>query len=107
MRASLKRMITMGEVDPNHAKFPVDYVKLSLKDISFSFNSKGADDNTPILKNMSIDIPQGSLICVCGPQGHGKSTFLQLIGQVLVPDDGEVFVPPHLRILHGAGGRGP
>ena len=25
-----------------------------------------------------------SLICVCGPQGHGKSTFLQLIGQVLV-----------------------
>ena len=41
-----------------------------------------------------------SVICVCGPRGHGKSTFLQLLGNVLVPDDGEVFVPPHLRILH-------
>lgn len=33
---------------------------------------------------------------------HMHSPFwqVQLFGQILVPDNGHVFVPPHLRVLH-------
>ena len=54
----------------------------------------------PVFTGTNVDIPQGSMICVCGPRGIGKNTFLQLLGQVLVPDEGVIFVPPHLRVLY-------
>merc|ERR1739848_727838 len=30
----------------------------------------------------------------------GKSLLLKLIGGVLIPDAGELLIPPHLRVLH-------
>merc|ERR1719247_1028385 len=89
-----------GDFDMNKIQFPVDYVMIKCVDVSISFKDHGRESTESVYTKLNIDLPQGSLLCVCGPQGHGKSTFLQLIGQVLIPDEGEVFVPPHLRVLH-------
>jgi len=43
-------------------------------------------------------LPQGTLACVVGE--GSKSTLLRLIGEVMVPSKGKLFVPSHLRVLH-------
>jgi len=53
-----------------------------------------------ILDDFNCTIKQGEMVALTGPHGGGKSTVLQLFGQVIVPDTGQIFVPPHLRILH-------
>ena len=104
MRQSVQLAADMGNLEAKtfgkKIAFPVDFVPLKCGNVSFSYTRYGGKETLPVLMNMSAEIPQGAVVCVCGPQGHGKSTFLQLMGQVLIPDTGEVFVPPHLRVLH-------
>ena len=36
--------------------------------------------NTAVLRDISLDIPSGRIVCLVGPSGCGKSTLLRLIG---------------------------
>ena len=47
---------------------------------------------TDALKGVSMEIPGGSLSCIVGPSGHGKSTLLHLIGGLDKPSDGRVYI---------------
>lgn len=44
----------------------------------------------PTLREISLDIPKGSFICVQGPIGGGKSTFMDLLAGLVAPDEGEI-----------------
>jgi putative ABC transport system ATP-binding protein len=44
------------------------------------------------LSNVSLSFAAGSLTLVMGPSGSGKTTLLSILGCLLVPDDGSVFV---------------
>lgn len=57
---------------------------LKLNAISHSY---GAVD---VLKDISLDIPQGQIICLIGPSGCGKSTLLRFLGGLERPSSGEV-----------------
>ena len=52
----------------------------------------GKKVKTNALNGVSINIPRGSLCCVVGPSGHGKSTLLQLIGGLDKPTGGKVLL---------------
>ncbi len=43
-----------------------------------------------ILKDVSIDVPEGGITCVVGPNGAGKSTMLSTISGLLRPRRGEI-----------------
>ncbi|MFD1745431.1 ABC transporter ATP-binding protein [Rhizobium helianthi] len=43
-----------------------------------------------ILRDISLDIPQGQIVCLIGPSGCGKSTLLRFLGGLERPDSGEV-----------------
>jgi putative ABC transport system ATP-binding protein len=47
---------------------------------------------TTALKEISLEIPQGSFTCIVGPSGHGKSTLMHLIGGLDRPSDGKVYI---------------
>jgi NitT/TauT family transport system ATP-binding protein len=47
---------------------------------------------TAALREMSLTIGDGELVCLVGPSGCGKTTLLNLIGGLERPDDGEVRV---------------
>jgi putative ABC transport system ATP-binding protein len=44
------------------------------------------------LSDVSLSFPAGSLTLVMGPSGSGKTTLLSVLGCLLKPDDGAVFV---------------
>jgi len=47
---------------------------------------------TMALQDVDLEIPQGSLSCIMGPSGHGKSTLLHLIGGLDRPTSGKVYL---------------
>ncbi len=48
--------------------------------------------STVALQDVDLEIPRGSLSCIMGPSGHGKSTLLHLIGGLDRPTSGQVFL---------------
>ena len=58
---------------------------IEVKDLSKSFGEK------KILKNISVDIREGDVVCVIGPSGSGKSTFLRCLNRLAEPPDGHIF----------------
>ena len=61
---------------------------LYLSDISAYYGKK------LVLKNVSVNIPQAELTCLCGPNGCGKSTLLTILA-------GAASKEPQLKTLQG------
>ncbi|MEK7531461.1 MAG: ABC transporter ATP-binding protein [Patescibacteria group bacterium] len=58
---------------------------LEFKNISFSYTS-----GKPILKDMSFSIEQGEMVGIIGPSGAGKTTVVDLLLRLFVPDGGVI-----------------
>lgn len=63
---------------------------------SLSYTRHGAC----IFKDVTLQVPQGNMVAVNGPHGSGKATLLRLLGHVVFPQQGFIFIPSHLRVLH-------
>jgi NitT/TauT family transport system ATP-binding protein len=46
--------------------------------------------DTEVLRDISLEIPSGQIVCLVGPSGCGKSTLLRLIGGLERPEKGKV-----------------
>ena len=55
------------------------------------FFGKG-DTRVPALRDISLSFERGTLALVMGPSGSGKTTLLSMLGCLLSPDEGTVFV---------------
>ena len=44
------------------------------------------------LDNASVSIPKGDFVSLVGPSGSGKSTLLLMLGGMLSPSSGQVFL---------------
>ena len=66
--------------------FPNDMKKLEVKNISKGFDGK------PVLKNISIELNRGELVCLLGVSGGGKTTLFNIISGILEPDSGKVLL---------------
>lgn len=47
-------------------------------------------DQTEVLRDISLEIPSGRIVCIVGPSGCGKSTLLRLIGGLEQPSAGGI-----------------
>jgi putative ABC transport system ATP-binding protein len=63
---------------------------LAVEDARISFGE--GDARVRALRGVSVAFERGSLSLVMGPSGSGKTTLLSLLGCLLSPDEGSVFV---------------
>ncbi len=70
--------------DPVRLTDPKGHVEL--KNVSF-----GYDINKPVLKDISLDIPAGSMLGIVGRSGAGKTTLVNLISRLYDVNEGEIF----------------
>lgn len=47
-------------------------------------------DQKDVLKNISVNINEGDVVCVIGPSGSGKSTFLRCLNRLEEPTGGHI-----------------
>ncbi len=45
-----------------------------------------------VLDKISFDVHQGEFLCIVGPTGCGKTTFLNVLSKLLPATDGEIFI---------------
>ena len=89
--ASAKRLVEVLRVPseqfgsgPEAPEFRGD---LAFRDVSFSYR-KGVE----ALRDVTLDVPAGSLVVVQGPNGSGKSTLLSILLRLFDPDKGQVLI---------------
>ncbi|NBV13460.1 MAG: ABC transporter ATP-binding protein [Sphingobacteriia bacterium] len=61
--------------------------------------------NLQVLKGLSIEIKAGEIVALTGSSGAGKSTFLQILGTLDEPDQGEVYFKEVMISKLGEAGR--
>ncbi|MFY1634938.1 ABC transporter ATP-binding protein [Solwaraspora sp. WMMB335] len=59
---------------------------IEFDDVTFSY------DSTPVLRNVSFTVPQGTMTALVGPSGSGKTTVIRLIARFFDVDSGRVRV---------------
>jgi ABC-type multidrug transport system fused ATPase/permease subunit len=68
---------------------------LQVENVSFSF-----DRQTPLLREINLVVGPGEIVVLHGPSGEGKTTLLNLIAGITLPDSGVVRVN---RTVSGSG----
>lgn len=61
-------------------------MRLVLRNIHKSFNGR------KVLNNISFTVEKGEFISIIGPSGSGKSTLFNIIGGILKPDEGHIYM---------------
>ncbi|GAB4281490.1 MAG: ABC transporter ATP-binding protein [Candidatus Rifleibacteriota bacterium] len=64
-----------------------DLPAVSFENVSFAY-----EEGANVLQDINVKITAGDFVCVVGPNGGGKTTFLKLILGLLKPTAGEVKV---------------
>ena len=67
---------------PNAVELPA----ISIQNLSKSFGTN------QVLKDISLDVATGEVVCVIGPSGSGKSTLLRCVNLLETPTSGTVHV---------------
>ncbi len=62
---------------------------ITLRDVTVSFSTREGG-RLVALRDLSLDVPAGSVTALIGPNGCGKSTALRAIAGLLSPDQGSV-----------------
>ncbi len=66
----------------------------TLRNISLTFGVR------PLFTSVSININRGDKICLVGRNGSGKSTLLKIISGNIMPDNGEIFIQPGIKVSY-------
>src|SRR5215472_17003219 len=69
-----------------------DKVAIRIRGVSHQFGEESDARHVRALRDTSLDVARGELLCLIGPSGCGKSTLLNVIGGLMTPTAGAV---PH------------
>ena len=72
------------KVEDVFGREPVGFEGAAARDVVFSY------DGEPVLRGISLDAPEGSIVGITGRSGSGKSTLLKLFMRFWEPDAGAV-----------------
>lgn len=91
--ASMKRinevLDTKSEIRvKDNARDAAPMADLTIRNLEFSYSGAAK----PALRELSLDVPEGSTLGILGRVGSGKSTLLKLLPRLIDPGEGRIFV---------------
>jgi ATP-binding cassette, subfamily B, multidrug efflux pump len=92
--ASLKRLNAILRVDPSIADRPGTVEqppirgKIEFRDLTFRYHA----NDEPVLKNLTLTIPEGHTVAFVGRTGSGKSTIANLLPRLIEAPPDTVFI---------------
>ncbi|MBR5575096.1 MAG: ABC transporter ATP-binding protein [Alphaproteobacteria bacterium] len=72
---------------PDAVELKSGNLSVSFDDVSFAYNA----DN-PVLHNVSLNVPAGSVCALVGPSGGGKTTMFNLLQRFYEPTSGKITI---------------
>lgn len=77
---------------------------IEIQNCTFKYTTANLPGTVPVVTNLNFSIPLGKMIWMTnGPdqdvEGLGRLTLMKCIGGLLIPDQGHINVPNHLRVL--------
>ena len=92
-----ERFVEVLGIEPeNETKTPVEVDKLSgnivFDKVSFRYKKEKDDEESLILKDLSLNIKSGETVALVGPSGGGKTTLCNLIPRFYEIDDGAISI---------------
>src|SRR2546430_10658640 len=60
-------------------------VAIRIRGVSHQFGEEGDARYVRALRDTSLDVARGELLCLIGPSGCGKTTLLNVIGGLIAP----------------------
>ncbi len=82
----LQRIEHARIIDKDGEDISLENTDIEFHNVTFSY------DKTPVLKNISFTIPQGSTTAIVGPSGSGKTTICNLIARFYDVDSGRILI---------------
>ena len=64
--------------------------RITLNHINKSFYTK--EGEIVVLKDLNLTLKSGTILALLGPSGSGKSTILNILANLITPDDGEMII---------------
>jgi polar amino acid transport system ATP-binding protein len=61
-----------------------------------TFHGRQGRGNVEALKNVSLTVEQGEVVCIIGPSGAGKSTLLRTLNRLETIDEGQIYIDDKL-----------
>jgi ATP-binding cassette subfamily B protein len=92
--ASLKRLNAILRIEPaiadvpNVVEQPPIKGKIEFRDLTFRYHT----NDEPVLKNLTLTIPEGHTVAFVGRTGSGKSTIANVIPRLIEAPDNTVFI---------------
>ncbi len=83
----IRAMATEADGDAEKGPLSATDGHIVFEDVWFAY-----DEETPVLKGVSLDAPPGSTTALVGSSGSGKSTLVSLVLSFNAPDSGRILV---------------
>lgn len=88
--ASARRLFALMDEEPAVEELGTlepEYNGMRMEQVTFAYGAR-----TPVLRNMTLDVPVSGILGLQGPSGRGKSTLLKLLMRYWDPQQGAVTI---------------
>lgn len=84
----LKELKLKNEEIISNSDFILENSVVEFENVTFQYKNEKSNENHLLLKDFSIKFPENRIICLYGPSGSGKSSFIRLIFGSEKPNNG-------------------
>lgn len=99
-RLALRRYRTVAK--PTYSSPTKTHNIVELRDVSFSYSTAipETEPGSDVLRQISLELEQGKQYALVGPSGAGKTTLVDLLLGLLVPQSGSIRLRPTIRTAY-------